>query len=366
MSTLKVLKSSTLEVPESSSSTLSLCQTSTPSPFQSQSPVYEKEPSIKITLVPLTIVLKIFTRRLEKVYRNNNETIITSEDGKQREVVKLPDFINKANSACDMYQALFQDEIKNSQGNIGLVANWVEVFEVFEYELSEMKQKENYKSSLSEATLRKAKNKKLQIKQQMRDLSFEKSAGKKKAKGKEKEQPMVKSQEKTEQIPSKDEKDDFLNDIYKEKPISWADDVEEKFKSINDEMEHQDENSSEKEQHQDESDLKDSESSETERIQDEPGQDNVTVAKPSPYLLKEHAKLIFEKLEKEFDTRNKLYEIDKVPHISAKPIGRMKKTGQKRRRHERKLVIIIFLTFLILIIIIYLFCKLSKKNVEET
>lgn len=346
MSTLKVLPS-TLEISEPSS-TLSFYQTSTPSPFQSS--VYkndEKESTIKITLVPLTIVLKIFTRRLEKVYRNIHETIITSEGGKQNKVVKLPDFIRKANSACDIYQNLFQDDVKNSQGNIGLVANWVEVLEVFEYEwknewkneLSETKQKENYKGIVSEATLRKAKNKKkLQIKQQMHGPLLGK---KKETKGKEKEQLIGKSRMKSERILLKDEKDDLMNDIYKEKPISWADDVEEKFKSINelrdDEIKYQDE-----QQHQDETDLNDSETSEIEHVKDEPGQDNVTVAKFSPYLLKEHAKLIYEELEKEFDTRSKLYEMDKVPHISAKPTGKMKKTGQKRRRYEHKMVIIIF------------------------
>ncbi|PKC73715.1 hypothetical protein RhiirA1_530188 [Rhizophagus irregularis] len=335
---------STLEISEPSS-TLSLYQTSAPSPFQSS--VYEKdekESTIKITSVPLTIVLKIFTRRLEKVYRNIHETNITSEGGKQRKVVKLPDFIRKANSACDMYQDLFQDDIKNSQGNIGLVSNLVEVFEVFEYEwknewkneLSETKQKENYKGIVSDATLRNAKNKKLQIKQQMHGPLLEKSVGKKKeTKGKEKEQLIGESRMKPEQILSKDEKDDFMNDIYKEKPISWADDVEEKFKSINelrdDEIKYQDEYSN------DEKDLNDSETSDIEHVKDESGQDNVTVEKISPYLLKEHAKLIYEELEKEFDTRSKLYEMDKVPHVSAKPTGKMKKTGQKRRRYEHKL-----------------------------
>ncbi|CAG8454948.1 3003_t:CDS:2 [Rhizophagus irregularis] len=305
MSTLKVL-ASTLEISEPSS-TLSLYQTSAPSPFQSS--VYEKdekESTIKITSVPLTIVLKIFTRRLEKVYRNIHETNITSEGGKQRKVVKLPDFIRKANSACDMYQDLFQDDIKNSQGIV------------------------------SDATLRNAKNKKLQIKQQMHGPLLEKSVGKKKeTKGKEKEHLIGESRMKPEQILSKDEKDDFMNDIYKEKPISWADDVEEKFKSINelrdDEIKYQDEYSN------DEKDLNDSETSDIEHVKDESGQDNVTVEKISPYLLKEHAKLIYEELEKEFDTRSKLYEMDKVPHVSAKPTGKMKKTGQKRRRYEHKL-----------------------------
>ncbi|RIA89239.1 hypothetical protein C1645_825127 [Glomus cerebriforme] len=321
--------SSTLETLESP--TFSSCQT----------PVPENVPSIKLTSIPLTIALKIFTSRLEKVYRN----IHVNSENKD---VKLPDFIKKAISACDMYQALFQDDINNSQGVIGLVANLVEGFEVFDYEweneLSETKQKGTDKNIVFKAPLRKGKNKKRQIKWQMQGpLPIGKT---KEAKGKEKEQLIEKpSLEKIrkEQIVSKDEKDFSLNDIYTEifKPsISWADDVEEKFK-IN-ELRDDDQNESrsminEREKHQDEVDLNDSK---TERIQGEPvrdHQDNTTVTKFSPYLLKEHAKLIYEELVKEFDTRNKLYEVDKVPHISEKPTGRMKKIGQKKHRHELKL-----------------------------
>src|SRR2546429_5339073 len=108
---------------------------STPSSYKPS--VYKKDPSIKMIFIPLNIALKIFTRRLEKEFRNYNhaqhqdETIDVSEDDKQRKVhiKNLPDLITKANSACDMYQDLFQNDIKNSQGNVGLFAHWIEVFE---------------------------------------------------------------------------------------------------------------------------------------------------------------------------------------------------------------------------------------------
>ena len=72
---------------------------STTSPYKPS--VHEKDPSIKMTLIPLNIALKIFTRRLENKFRDYNytqyqdETIFISEDGKQHKVhIKLLDLKN--------------------------------------------------------------------------------------------------------------------------------------------------------------------------------------------------------------------------------------------------------------------------------
>ena len=142
---------------------------STPPPYYYKPVVNEKDSSFKTTLIPLNIALKIFTRRLEREFRNYNyiqkqdETFIISEDGKQRKVhIKLPKLIRKANSACDMYQDLFQDEVKNSQGNFGLFAHWIKVYEYeWKDELDEMRQKEIYKGTVP------LRNKQRQIKWQM-------------------------------------------------------------------------------------------------------------------------------------------------------------------------------------------------------
>ncbi|CAG8556354.1 4082_t:CDS:1 [Racocetra fulgida] len=67
-------------------------------------------------------------------------------------------------------------------------------------------------------------------------------------------------------------------------------------------------------------------------------QDNDANATTDSEFLLKYAKVIYNALLAELESRQLLYEIDEKPRVSECPTGREKKRGQKRRKYENKLV----------------------------
>ncbi|CAG8756945.1 17257_t:CDS:2, partial [Cetraspora pellucida] len=322
------------------------------------------KPPLESVAIPLTAAMRIFTKKLE-----NRCTEIKHKD--------LPsNLVTNAKSACDRYNFLVHNDIKDSQGICGIVDHWIIGSDKeWRNELDEIRQKEIEENTLKIPQNKQARKKQNKWIQGPLESRVERPMYTKRKSEQEVEHVEIEEQQKKQ-----------------ENKISWADDAEIVFGDVEpqqtvdslnignveskesirnnkrvDEMnDEQDiralgaklkQTGDNDEENRQARDLEFAEMNDDDNEEDlltpnvetsdkdvqipsegkNHSQDDVNASTVSEYLLK-YVKVIYNALLTELESRQLLYEIDQKPRVSECPTGREKKRGQKKRKYENKLL----------------------------